>query len=553
MSANPVLDPVTLKEIFGISRRGQTYVGRVIYVGLIGLILYEFWSYNIARQPFLSPSAYAELGRDLFRQFVPMQMVMVGLASIGAAADRIIREERAGTLGLLLLTPLSARRIAFAKWKAAMAQAGSLILCGLPVVAVCVYLGSVGPWDLLWCFSVTLSMAMLGAAFALRASAIYATVPRALVMAFLYLIGYTLLPLILIFVAGVGAIFAAPFLNPVYSVYWLVIDKTTTSDSIWTYAWIPSTIVSFFTSWWLVGRVAPLIERRVRLPKTPTLPLVDPEMPAAVNPKPRKLSDRPVVRLTREVWDRDPLLWKEFLTRGGSRWSAEVKSMFLVYSLIFIALFWLFTRGNSLGCFAFLGSLFSFLALVNGASLFAPEKEGRKMEMLLSSPVSSAGIVRSKLLAGFASPEAVRVLLLALATAVGFSWWSEAGVFLYVGVLFLFLIFVFMLSAAASLHADTLQGAALGTAGILCCLLLVVPIVVSILTPPGRPDESLPIGLHLLSSLSPVWVLEPLKDGRLEFREAFGRFLSFALIYGASSTGLAGLMLWRFDRIMGRT
>jgi ABC-type transport system involved in multi-copper enzyme maturation permease subunit len=481
-----------------------------------------------------------------------MQMVMVGLASIGAAADRIIREERAGTLGLLLLTPLTARRIAFSKWKAAMAQSGSLILCGLPVVAVCVYLGSVGPWDLLWCFSVTLAMAMLGAAFALRASAIYATVPRALIMAFLYLIGYTLLPLVLIFVAGVGAIFAAPFLNPVYSVYWLVIDKSVASDSIWTYAWIPSTAVSLGASWYIVGRVGPLIERRVKVPRTPTLPLVDPEMPAAPGTKTRKLGDRPIVRLTREVWERDPLLWKEFLTRGGSRWSSEVKSMFLIYSLIFIALIWLFNRGYSLPWFAFLGSLFTFLALVNGAALFAPEKEGRKMEMLLSSPVSSAAIVRSKLMAGIASPESIRILLLALATAVGFSWWSEAGVFLYVGVLFLFLIFVFMLAAAASLHANSLQGAALGTAGILCCLLLVVPIIVSVLTPPDR-GEPLSLGLHLLSSLSPVWVLEPLRDGHLELREACARFLSFAVIYGGVSTGLAGLMLWRFDRIMGRT
>jgi ABC-type transport system involved in multi-copper enzyme maturation permease subunit len=552
MKIQPVLDPVTVKEIFGISRRGQTYVGRVIYVGLIGLILYKFWDYNISRTPFLSPSAYAELGRDLFRQFVPMQMVMVALASIGAAADRVIREERAGTLGLLLLTPLSARRIAFSKWKAAMAQAGSLILCGLPVVAVCVYLGSVGPWDLLWCFSVTLSMAMLGAAFALRASAIYATVPRALVMAFLYLLGYTLLPLILIFVAGVGAIFAAPFLNPVYSVYWLVIDKTVTSGSIWTYAWIPSTVVSLIASWYIVGRVGPLVERRVKVPRTPTLPLVDPEMPASPGPATRKTAGKPVVRLTREVWERDPLLWKEFLTRGGSRWSAEVKSMFLIYALIFISLFWLFTRGNSLGSFAFLGSLFTFLALVNGASLFAPEKEGRKMEMLLSSPVTSASIVRSKLLAGLVSPESLRILLLALATAVGFSWWSQAGVFLYVGVLVLFLVFVFMLAAAASLYANTLQGAALGTAGILCCLLLVVPIFVSILTPASRLDESLPLGLHLLSSLNPVWILEPLKENGLELREAFGRFFSFAAIYGAAVAGLAGLMLWRFDRIMGR-
>lgn len=549
-----LLDPVTMKEIFGISRRGQTYFGRVVYVGLIGLIMYQFWSMHISQNPYLSPSAYSALGRDLFRQFVPLQMVMVALASIGAAADRIIREERSGTLGLLLLTPLSARRIAFSKWKAAVAQAGSLILCGLPVVAVCVYLGSVGPWDLLWCFSVTGAMAMLGAAFALRASAIYATVPRALVMGLLYVVGYTLLPLVLIFVAGVGAIFAAPFLNPVYSVYWLVIDKNVTSDSIWMYAWIPSTIVSFLASWYVVGRVGPLIERRVKAPRTPVLALLDPEMPATKTTVRTALGKPLTVRSTREVWDSDPLLWKELLTRSGSRWSSEVKSMFLVYSLIFIALFWLFTHGESLGSFAFLGSLFMFLALVNGASLFAPEKEGRKMEMLLSSPVSSAGIVRSKLLAGVGSPESIRILLLALLTAVGFSWWSGPGMILYACALVLFLLFVFMLSAAASLHAASLQGAALVTAGILCFILLVLPILVSVLTPPDRFGGPLPPALHVLASLNPVWVLQPLERGEgMEFGQALSRFAAFAAIYVAAITGLGALMLLRFDRIMGRT
>ncbi|MBI3854070.1 MAG: ABC transporter permease subunit [Planctomycetes bacterium] len=539
-----VLDPVTLKEIFGISRRGQTYFGRVVYVGLIGLIMYQFWSSIVSSTPFLSPSVYAQLGRELFSRFVPLQMIMVSLASIGAAADRVIREERAGTLGLLLLTPLNAKRIAYSKWKAAMAQAGSLILCGVPVVAVCVYLGSVRPWDLLWCFALTGAMAMLGAAAGLRASAVCVSVPRALVLALLYVLGYALLPLTLLFIAGVGAIYAAPFLHPVYSAYWLVFGKVG-SDSIWNFAWIPATIVSYLASRYIVSGVGILIERRVRTPRAPALP-ADTGPVTTV----QKLGKKPE-RLTREVWEGDPLLWKEMLTRTGSRWSAEVKSMFLVYSLIFIALCWLFTRGTSLGTFSFLGALFCFLALVNGASLFAPEKEGRKIEMLLSSPISSYAIVRSKLVAGVASPESLRILVLALVTAVGFSWWSGPGVFLYVGVLLLFLLFVFMLSAAASLHAATLQGAALATAGILCCILLVLPIVVSILSPPG---ESLPAPLYLLSTLNPVWILEPLDmDRGLESSRAFGRFLLFGAVYGAAISGLGGLMLWRFDRIMGRT
>lgn len=550
MKVPELLDPVTLKEIFGISRRGQTYFGRVIYVGLIGLIMYQFWSTIISRTPSLTPSVYAQLGRELFNQFVPLQMFMVSLASIGASADRIIREEQAGTLGLLLLTPLTAKKIAYSKWKAAMAQSGSLILCGVPVVAVCVYLGSVGPWELLWCFSLTAAMAMLGAAAGLRASAVCASTPRALVFALLYVLGFALLPLTLLFIAGVGAIYAAPFLHPVYAAYWLVFGKVG-SDSIWNYAWIPATVVSYLAARYVVRGVGTLIERRVKSPRTPSIPS-DTELGTAVRPLSKKKE-----RLTREVWESDPLLWKELLTRAGSRWSSEVKSMFLVYALIFISLCWLFTRGSGpsgLGTFSFLGALFSFLALVNGASLFAPEKEGRKIEMLLSSPISSAAIVRSKLVAGLASPESLRILALAFVTAAAFSWWSGPGVFLYIAVLFLFLLFVFMLSAAASLHAATLQGAALSTAGILCCILLVLPIVVAIFTPPASIGGTLPPHLYLLSSLNPVWILEPLQPSLgLEASKAFGRFLLFAAIYLTAISGLGGMMLWRFDRIMGRT
>jgi ABC-type transport system involved in multi-copper enzyme maturation permease subunit len=545
----PLLDPVTVKEITGISRRGQTYIGRVVYVGVLGLILYEFWARMVARSPVISTSEYAQIGRHLFQRFVPIQLVMVSLAAVGAAADRILREEQAGTLGLLLLTPLSPRRLAFSKWAAALLQAGSLILCGVPVVAVCVYLGSVGPWELLWCFSLTAAMAMLGAAFGLRASAVCASVPRALGMGMVYVVACALAPLALLFVAGAAAFYAAPFLHPVYSMYTLAFAGID-SGSVWGYCWIGSTIVSAALSTLIVSGVGPLIERRVLAPRVPSVP--SPAESPAPPPGLRSAFGRKEVTLqmTREVWDGDPLLWKEIVTRSAGRWSADVKSMFLIYSLIFIALCWLFTQGSSLVTFAFLGALFAMLSLVNGASLFAPEKEGRKIEMLLSAPVASSHIVRSKLLAGMMSPESIRLLALALATAVGFSWWSGFGMLLYIGVLFLFLLFVFVLSAAASLHAATLQGAALASTGILCVLLLVLPIVVSLVTPPHAP---LPEPLRLLKSLDPVWILEPLQqaDGS-DAAQASSRFARFAGAYGGAIAALAALMHWRFDRHMGR-
>lgn len=546
-----LLDAVTLKEIFSISRRGQTYVSRVVYVGLIGLILYEFWTSIVAETPFITPSLYANLGRDLFRRFIPLQTVMVTLASIGAAADRVIREEKSGTLGLLLLTPLTPREIAFSKWKAALAQSGSLILCGLPVIAVCAFLGSVTAWDLLWCFSLTGGMAMLGAAFGLRASALYSSVPRALVMGFLYVLGYTLLPLTLFFLAGAGAIFALPFLHPMFTLFKLAYDGPN-DGTVWNFAWIPSTLISFGVSVYLLGGVARLIDRKVRLPRV-AAPAADPQVPSPPQPTGiRRKGDAPPERKTREVWDRDPLLWKELITRGGSRFSREFKAIFLIYALIFIALCWLFSWGTNLPTFAFLGACFSFLSLINGAALFAPEKEGRKIEMLLSSPVSSRKIVQSKLLAGIISPESQRVAFLAFATGVAFSWWSGPGMLIALGVLFLFQGFVYLLSATASVHAATLQGAALASAGILSVLLLVTPLLVDLVAPSLRVNESLPLGLSLVSSLNPVWVLSGLKQNEPPGTEAWGRFLQFAILYGTAMAALLGILLARFDRKMGR-
>src|ERR1043165_8822217 len=103
-------DPLFLKELLGASRRSQTYWGRAIYVGVMGLIVYQFWSMLTTRMGLISPSAFAQLSRDLFHNFLGFQMLIVSLAAIGSAAERVIREERSKTLGLLLLTPLSARQ-----------------------------------------------------------------------------------------------------------------------------------------------------------------------------------------------------------------------------------------------------------------------------------------------------------------------------------------------------------------------------------------------------------------------------------------------------------
>src|SRR5262249_54771127 len=144
----------------------------------------------------------------------------------------------------------------------------------------------------------------------------------------------------------------------------------------------------------VVGSAAARVEKRVQSPPPRALaPDADsPSRPTAFKPLAPKKDE--TERKTRDVWDRDPLLWKELLTRAGNRWTTESKTLFLIYFVIFIMLCWLFTKGQSLGTFSFIGGIFAVLATVNGAALFAPEKEGRKLDMLLASPIASGEIVR---------------------------------------------------------------------------------------------------------------------------------------------------------------
>jgi hypothetical protein len=537
--------PLLLKELFGASRRGQMYWGRVIYIGLIGLIIYQFWSTEVSA--LLSPSAFAALSRRLFRNFVFFQLVTVSLAAVGGAAERVIREEANQTLGLLLLTPLTARGISYSKWTASMIQAGSLMLCGLPVVAVCVYLGGVGLGELLWSFSLIGAMAALGAAFGLRASATCRSIPRAIIVGFLYLVGYALLPIPLIIVTIGTGLWLIPFLHPLYAAGAMEIHSG--SNDFWQYCWIPATLLSFLVSWLVVRKLAVRIRNRTVAPQ-PASPNFVYEQKHLLGRfrVPLKVGSRPS-RSYREVWESNPLLWKELLTHASSRWTRESKLGYLIVALLFILIAWAITLGENQGTLAFLGIFFAMLAVANGAALFAPEKEGRRMEMLLSAPISSASIVRSKLLSGLIAPEPIRVSLVALVTVLAFSYWSGlVGVLLHLVVFFGFMGFAFTLAAAASLRAATIHGAALGATAVLCVILLVVPMLVSI----ARPGESFG-PWTLLEALNPVWALEPLQQRRsMDLAAAGGRCSLFVLNYFGASAGLLGWMLWRFDRMMGR-
>ena len=492
-----VRGPLVRKEIRSISRRRQTYFVRVLYVGLIGLVIGMFWTRMTRGMLHDSPSEYAQLGRDLFRSFAGLQMVFVALAAVAAGAGLIAREARTGTLQLLLLTPVGPLGIAYGKWLAALAQAGSLLLCGVPVVSICLYLGGVGWWELAWSLILAMAQAAVAAAFALCHSASTRSPAQALLMSLLSLAIYAPWPAM-----------ALAFGSPIFTLF--------------------NAGASFGLALLVLRSTAKWLE----------------EAPSREGmPEPGAL-ERERERPLRSVWERYPLLWKDLATRAAARTSGEARLIVVLLAVLGLLFSIVGIGGPSpVTLFVAGGILFAWAILI-GPSLFAAEREAGQWDPVLSSPVGRARVVGSKLLSGVVSPESGPVLLLSIAALASCATWAGArGAAVAAAVVLLFTAFIYLLGAASSLLARTLRSAFLFTVAVSALILAVLPIACSQLSPDGH---ALAFPGILTTVTNPVTVLEFVR------RSDECAFIPFVAIYARAIAVVLAVMALRFDRAVGR-
>jgi ABC-type transport system involved in multi-copper enzyme maturation permease subunit len=523
-------DPLAFKELRGATRRWQTYALRVLYVALTGLIVARFYDDAAAAGQLTNPSEYSNLSRKLFTAFLGLQLTFTTLAAVWAASDLVLKEARRGTLGLLYLTPLKAADVAFGKWKAAMAQSLALVLCGAPVMAVCAYLGGVGAIDLAWSLSLTLSIAGVAAAFSFHFSAAVRSQAGVMGLTLAAMLGFSIAPLWFGVFAG-WQIFA--FVHPVFAAgAALIPDATGTAAAEW--AWVTATPLSFLFAFFLVKSSSGKLGKRSQDVPRPDDPILH-QIPAWAQRAAR-------LNTPRRVPDAHPLIWKEIATRAAVRMDADVqRAVFWIFT-IFLGLAWLATQGRGLGMVYFAGFVFLVLAVVAGATLFSYEKEGRRFDMLLSTPVSNREIITAKLLAGVASPEALKALgLLALILLAWTLRLGLPGMAATTSVVLVYLVFAYVVSSSASLHAPNAQSAFMGAAGFLAFQLFILPLVA---------------GPALAPLLHPVLLLQNLPDadrgpGTLDpgLMLALG---GFCLIHLTAAAALACSMVPGLRRVTGR-
>ncbi|MFB3786215.1 MAG: ABC transporter permease subunit [bacterium] len=182
------MNPVLARELTGHLRTGRLF--RQLFL-LLAVTSFAFCGgYEIAR----NAMAYQNLnGRSIFFVIVYLSTALViPVTSLTAAS--ITREREAGTLDLLLTTPLTPRSILWGKMLA-VSLVFLLMLCGcLPILSLCLILGGLSPDEYVQCGGALAGFFALAASLGLAVSLISRTSETAAKLAVLALLLYILAP-----------------------------------------------------------------------------------------------------------------------------------------------------------------------------------------------------------------------------------------------------------------------------------------------------------------------------------------------------------------------
>lgn len=561
------IDPLSLKELSGIARRWQTYVGRGLHIALIGAILWMFWTSLTRGQAWMSPSAYAELGRSLFHAFFILQLVVVTFGGMSSASDMINRELRGGTLGLLALTPLTPWRIVAGKWKAALIQTSTALLCGVPAFAVCAYLGGVGTWEIIYTIALSLGATSLAAAVALLCSTYFRAGYVVTIVSFVSLLIYCIVPIVIGGVMEPGEWYMTflCYSHLLFASFGAAVGRGFGFRMAWQYGWISASLLSSVLVYALLRQTAARVRVLIRRPggRAPERPSLEDLSRASRAQEPEISTAARLLRGTGGVWESWAILWKELSTRRhGTGVAARAGIMIFAFLLL--------TTLPSGGEWRVLMLWFSVLilllvALANGVSLFVTEREERKWEILLTTPLKAVEIVLAKLAAGLAGLVPISLLLAVFWSLVALAWnLGVRGTLMAGTAIALATLFTYVLAAFTSLNARTQRGAFAAAFGILIGLLCVAPILLFMMQSfrilPSDPD----VAGFIVASSNPGTYLAHVSGAvgrpiaRIRWDDAGweDEHLSAFRVYGAGySAVIVGLVFWmvhRFDRAAGR-
>lgn len=139
--------PVFRHDLVRVARRQPLALWRALYA--LGLLIALALVYVNTMPPdvwfggYVRPGAEAQFASSFLTVFTLAQFAAVILLTPAAAANSLAEEKTHNTLIFLFTTQLTSREIVFGKLATRLLQVGSLVLTGLPVLAILQFLGGV--------------------------------------------------------------------------------------------------------------------------------------------------------------------------------------------------------------------------------------------------------------------------------------------------------------------------------------------------------------------------------------------------------------------------
>ncbi len=387
------LGPVFAYEWLTSSRRWQMYASRSLVVALLLSALLFVWLSQVIDRPEITIHQLAEVGERFFYGVVGMQLTLVLLAAPAYTAGAVCMDRARGSLTHLLVTDLSSAEIVLGKLAARLIPVVGVVACGLPVLAFTIFFGGVDPEAVLGAFLIALGVALLSSTLALTFSIWAGKTHEVLLGVYLVQAVWLLaLPLWRELTRWPSGFDGWELTNP----YWLSFApylQPGATDLTEPLVFFAVCLALSFAL--IVLSVAEI--RRVTLRHGH-------EAPRSAIPGPAGFW-RKLTRDTRlsDAWlDNDPVLWLEWNRAHGSRWGRRIWAIYAVLAVIFsfIAM-WQLVESHRPDEFpslvnATLAAIGLLLLSVHAVTALADERVRGSLDVLLTTPLSTAAIVRAK-------------------------------------------------------------------------------------------------------------------------------------------------------------
>ncbi len=409
------LGPVFTYEWLARTRRWQGYALRVLVVLILFSAMALVWtSWMPDDGSTLLISQMAQVGQTFYATTICCLLLLLGLSAPAATAGAICTDKARGNLALVFATDLSSAEVILGKLATRLIPVLGTIACIVPILAITTSFGGIDPEFLFGAFLVVLTCAVFGCCLALALSVWGRKTHEVLMGTYAFGILYLLAAPIWLGIRGLDSVaWTLLRFNPAILV--LVPMEPTFRSTIgfggyWAFAGLGlgMSVSLVLLSIWSVRRVAIAhlsqgVKREKGLVRFAGVMM-------------RGLAKIP--RLVMKAWgflpvptlDRNPVLWRELHRKAPSRWSMAIWGAYILivggFSILVIGSFvqpfepllsfpsW---GGNVAMNLNILQVFTAFLLLsVTSATSLAEERQRGSLDVLLTTPLSTARIVWAK-------------------------------------------------------------------------------------------------------------------------------------------------------------